>query len=65
MFGNLKFTSHLSPGHTVGHMYFVLDGSPFGATDHVFSGDHLFLGGCGKCIFHLTVSHLEPLALRS
>lgn len=48
MFGNLKFTSHLSPGHTVGHMYFVLDGSPFGAPDHVFSGDHLFLGGCGR-----------------
>lgn len=46
--GNLRFTCHLSPGHTVGHMYFVLSGSPFRAPDSVFSGDHLFLGGCGR-----------------
>lgn len=48
MLGNLTFTCHLSPGHTVGHMYFVLNGSSFRSPNHVFSGDHLFLGGCGR-----------------
>ena len=47
-FGSLVFTVHLVPGHTVGHVIYLLRGEPLGAPDCLFSGDHLFLGGCGK-----------------
>ena len=46
--GQLKMTVHFTPGHTVGHVVYVLDGAPFGAPPQLFSGDHLFLGGIGK-----------------
>ncbi|XP_063407069.1 probable hydrolase PNKD [Mytilus trossulus] len=61
MFETMKFTCHLSPGHTTGHMYFVLDGSPYGAPDSVFSGDHLFLGGCGRMFEKPAFSMLKSL----
>ncbi|KAJ8313720.1 hypothetical protein KUTeg_008281, partial [Tegillarca granosa] len=47
-FGNLKFSVQFTPGHTVGHVVYLLDGSPFGTQDSLFSGDHLFLSGCGR-----------------
>ena len=47
-FGQLIFTVHFTPGHTVGHVIYTLDGNAFGAPTSVFSGDHLFLGGTGK-----------------
>ncbi|XP_064614655.1 LOW QUALITY PROTEIN: probable hydrolase PNKD [Liolophura sinensis] len=47
-FGAMKFEVNFTPGHTVGHVIFRLDGSPFGAPDSLFSGDHLFLCGCGR-----------------
>ena len=46
-FGNLRFSVHLTPGHTKGHVVYVLDGSAFETSDHLFSGDLLFLGGAG------------------
>ncbi|OWF42569.1 probable hydrolase PNKD [Mizuhopecten yessoensis] len=47
-FGSLKFSVQFTPGHTVGHVVYILDGGPYGAPDSLFSGDHLFLGGCGR-----------------
>ncbi|CAG2229261.1 PNKD [Mytilus edulis] len=61
IFETMKFTCHLSPGHTTGHMYFVLDGSPYRAPDSVFSGDHLFLGGCGRMFEKPAFSMLKSL----
>ncbi|XP_060589511.1 probable hydrolase PNKD [Ruditapes philippinarum] len=47
-FGGLNFTAIHTPGHTVGHVSYLLDGQALGAPDCLFSGDHLFLGGCGR-----------------
>ena len=47
-FGGLTFRTVLTPGHTTGHMIYILDGSPYGMPDSIFSGDLLFLSGCGK-----------------
>lgn len=49
-FGDMSFTVHFTPGHTEGHVVFLLDGTPFGMSDSLFSGDHLFLGGCGEML---------------
>ncbi|BFY98046.1 hypothetical protein BsWGS_01085 [Bradybaena similaris] len=46
-FGDLKFQVIFTPGHTVGHIVYLLDGGTFGASDCLFSGDCLFLGGSG------------------
>ena len=51
-FGGLKFRTMLTQGHTTGHMVYILDGSPYGVPDSVFSGDLLFLAGCGQCWGH-------------
>ena len=57
--GELRFTVHFTPGHTVGHVVYVLDGAVFSAPPMLFSGDLLFLGGIGElyivklCIFDL------------
>lgn len=42
---NMVFTVLSTPGHTTGHAVYVMT-----STDPpcLFSGDHLFLGGCGK-----------------
>ncbi|XP_030344345.1 probable hydrolase PNKD isoform X2 [Strigops habroptila] len=45
--GCLTFQALATPGHTVGHMVYVLDGEPFGGPPCLFSGDLLFLSGCG------------------
>ncbi|RUS91802.1 hypothetical protein EGW08_000373 [Elysia chlorotica] len=47
-FGDLKFRILSTPGHTVGHIVYILDGREFGTEDSLFSGDCLFLGGCGR-----------------
>lgn len=47
-FGDMRFTVHFTPGHTEGHVVYLLDGAPFGMSDSLFSGDLLFLGGCGR-----------------
>lgn len=47
--GCLTFEALATPGHTVGHTAFVLDAGPFGGPPCLFSGDLLFLAGCGEC----------------
>eukprot|EP00062_Callorhinchus_milii_P023849 gi/632983134/ref/XP_007908496.1/ PREDICTED: probable hydrolase PNKD [Callorhinchus milii] len=46
--GNLRFQALATPGHTIGHMIYVLDGSPHHGPACVFSGDLIFLSGCGR-----------------
>ncbi|XP_025048524.1 probable hydrolase PNKD [Alligator sinensis] len=46
--GELRFTARHTPGHTVGHVIYVLDGTPPAAPPCLFSGDLLFLSGCGR-----------------
>ncbi|XP_075789125.1 putative thioesterase PNKD isoform X2 [Pelodiscus sinensis] len=46
--GQLRFKALFTPGHTVGHMVYVLDGKPFAGPACLFSGDLLFLSGCGR-----------------
>ena len=50
-FGGLHFTAYETPGHTTGHVTYVLDGDIFGAPTSIFSGDHLFLGGIGNYLY--------------
>ena len=46
-FGDLDFRILLTPGHTVGHVVYLLQGAG-GVPDMLFSGDCLFLGGIGE-----------------
>uniref|UniRef100_A0A3B3SJT4 PNKD metallo-beta-lactamase domain containing n=1 Tax=Paramormyrops kingsleyae TaxID=1676925 RepID=A0A3B3SJT4_9TELE len=46
--GHLSFQALFTPGHIVGHMIYLLDGRAFGRTCSLFSGDLLFLSGCGR-----------------
>lgn len=46
--GNLRFQALFTPGHTVGHMIYVLDGEPYNCPACLFSGDLVFLSGCGR-----------------
>ncbi|KAI8478227.1 hypothetical protein Bbelb_440390 [Branchiostoma belcheri] len=46
--GGLEFHVLSTPGHTVGHVVYRLDGAPFQAPDSIFTGDLLFIGGCGR-----------------
>ncbi|XP_062907467.1 probable hydrolase PNKD isoform X1 [Mobula hypostoma] len=46
--GNLRFQALFTPGHTVGHMIYVLDGEPHNSPNCLFSGDLVFLSGCGR-----------------
>ncbi|XP_057707839.1 probable hydrolase PNKD [Corythoichthys intestinalis] len=48
MVGALHFKALFTPGHTVGHMIYQLDGRPLGAPSSLFSGDLVFLSGCGR-----------------
>lgn len=45
----------MTPGHTSGHVVYVLDG--LGAPSSLFSGDLLFVGGAGRS--HSLVSDLH------
>uniref|UniRef100_A0A8B9KDG4 PNKD metallo-beta-lactamase domain containing n=1 Tax=Astyanax mexicanus TaxID=7994 RepID=A0A8B9KDG4_ASTMX len=44
----LRFRAFYTPGHTVGHMIYLLDGRVFGGPSSLFSGDLVFLSGCGR-----------------
>ncbi|KAM4697499.1 putative thioesterase PNKD [Rhinophrynus dorsalis] len=46
--GRLQFQAYFTPGHTVGHMVYLLDGKSGDGPDCLFSGDLLFLAGCGR-----------------
>lgn len=48
IFGRMHFKSLFTPGHTVGHMIYLLDGSTIGSPSSLFSGDLVFLSGCGR-----------------
>ncbi|CAD5112070.1 DgyrCDS1315 [Dimorphilus gyrociliatus] len=47
-FDKMQFQVITTPGHTLGHCVFVLNGRPFNCPDHIFTGDLLFQGGMGK-----------------
>lgn len=65
-FGAMKFEVNFTPGHTVGHVIFRLDGSPFGAPDSLFSGDHLFLCGCGQSdLYHICYMDFIVISIES
>ena len=49
--GRLHFKALFTPGHTVGHMIYLLDGRAVGAPSSLFSGDLVFLSGCGKLLY--------------
>ncbi|XP_078060832.1 putative hydrolase PNKD isoform X4 [Mustelus asterias] len=63
--GNLRFQAFLTPGHTVGHVIYVLAGNPPDSPACLFSGDLIFLSGCGR-IFEgsssLMLSSLDTVA---
>lgn len=40
-------------------MVYILDGQSFGAPDSLFSGDLLFIGGCGEYLCNETFSNLK------
>ncbi|TRY82800.1 hypothetical protein DNTS_025569 [Danionella cerebrum] len=44
----LLFRAFYTPGHTVGHMIYLLDGRAIGGPSSLFSGDLVFLSGCGR-----------------
>ncbi|XP_074659067.1 putative thioesterase PNKD isoform X2 [Tubulanus polymorphus] len=54
----LKFTAIFTPGHTVGHVTYLLDGKSFNAPNSLFCGDHLFIGGCGR-MFEETAATMQ------
>ncbi|XP_071112038.1 probable hydrolase PNKD [Haliotis cracherodii] len=60
-FGGLKFTVMFTPGHTVGHVVYHLEGHNFEAPDCLFSGDHVFLSGCGRMFEGTPVTMLTSL----
>ncbi|RXM99296.1 putative hydrolase PNKD [Acipenser ruthenus] len=46
--GRLRFQAFFTPGHTVGHMVYLLDGKSIDGPSSLFSGDLVFLSGCGR-----------------
>lgn len=46
--GPLTFQVKFTPGHTIGHVVYILDAEKYGAPTCLFSGDHLFISGCGR-----------------
>lgn len=44
----MHFKALFTPGHTVGHMIYLLDGRPVDGPSSLFSGDLVFLSGCGE-----------------
>jgi len=59
--GGLCFTVLHTPGHTVGHIVYVLDGSPYQAPHCLFCGDHLFLAGIGRMFEGTAATMLSSL----
>ncbi|MGH0152800.1 UNVERIFIED_CONTAM: hypothetical protein FKN15_069327, partial [Acipenser sinensis] len=46
--GRLRFQAFFTPGHTVGHMVYLLDGKSIDGPSSLFAGDLVFLSGCGR-----------------
>ncbi|XP_035031270.1 probable hydrolase PNKD [Hippoglossus stenolepis] len=46
--GRMHFKALFTPGHTVGHMIYLLEGQAAGSPPSLFSGDLVFLSGCGR-----------------
>uniref|UniRef100_A0A672M7R0 Probable hydrolase PNKD n=1 Tax=Sinocyclocheilus grahami TaxID=75366 RepID=A0A672M7R0_SINGR len=44
----LRFRAFYTPGHTAGHIIYLLDGRAIGGPSSLFSGDLVFLSGCGR-----------------
>uniref|UniRef100_A0A8C5N0W5 Ciliosis associated TTC17 interacting protein n=1 Tax=Leptobrachium leishanense TaxID=445787 RepID=A0A8C5N0W5_9ANUR len=59
--GRLQFQAFFTPGHTVGHMIYLLDGKSGDGPDCLFSGDLLFLAGCGRMFEGSPKTMLESL----
>ncbi|XP_038045052.1 probable hydrolase PNKD [Patiria miniata] len=59
--GGLRFTTLFTPGHTVGHTAFLLHSPGGDIPDSVFTGDLLFLGGCGRMFEGPASTMLESL----
>ncbi|EDO44424.1 predicted protein [Nematostella vectensis] len=57
----LSFTAFSTPGHTAGHVVYLLHGAVFNSVDSLFSGDLLFLGGCGRIFEGAPGEMLESL----
>ena len=64
-FGGLQFRVQCASGHTAGQVVYILQGAPLGAPDCLFSGDHLFLGGCGKILLPLTLRRPMKILIKS
>lgn len=65
-FNNLQFQAISTPGHTLGHCVYLLNGQPFNCPDHIFTGDLLFQGGMGKIFegnHHLMLQSLDKLLM--
>uniref|UniRef100_A0A4X2K172 PNKD metallo-beta-lactamase domain containing n=1 Tax=Vombatus ursinus TaxID=29139 RepID=A0A4X2K172_VOMUR len=61
--GRLQFQALATPGHTRGHMIYVLDGEPYKGPSCLFSGDVLFLSGCGRIFEGSPATMLNSLDL--
>jgi len=44
----MHFKALFTPGHTVGHMIYLLESQVVDAPSSLFSGDLVFLSGCGE-----------------
>ncbi|KAI0209266.1 putative hydrolase PNKD [Lamellibrachia satsuma] len=60
-FGSLSFCVFHTPGHTMEHVVYILDGAPFGMSPSIFSGDHLFLAGIGRLFEGTAKTMMESL----
>ncbi|XP_077978674.1 putative thioesterase PNKD [Glandiceps talaboti] len=58
---SFNFSVRFTPGHTVGHSVYILDGTPYSAPDSLFSGDLLFLGGSGRMFEGSALTMLNSL----
>ncbi|XP_056145412.1 probable hydrolase PNKD [Lampris incognitus] len=59
--GHMHFRAFFTPGHTVGHMIYLLDGRAIGAPSSLFSGDLVFLSGCGRMFEGSAITMLSSL----
>lgn len=48
--GRMHFKALFTPGHTVGHMIYLLNSQAVDAPPSLFSGDLVFLSGCGESL---------------
>ncbi|KAJ8012858.1 hypothetical protein DPEC_G00047240 [Dallia pectoralis] len=59
--GCMRFKALFTPGHTVGHMIYLLDGGARGTPSMLFSGDLVFLSGCGRMFEGSALTMLSSL----